>query len=81
MITCRGRTKRNTLSEHCLEATAERVYLAVEFDFDLYERNLDGSPKRDGQGNQSKPNSRLSSMAGSAPISPLLTPAQPYTGV
>lgn len=52
MLSANGRTKKNTLSEHSLEATADRVYLVIEFDFDRYERKCDGTPKRDERGNE-----------------------------
>lgn len=39
MLSKIGRTGKGKLSEHSLEATADRVYLAIEFDFTIYETN------------------------------------------
>ena len=36
MLTKIGRTTKGTLSEHTKEATARRIYLAIEFDFSIY---------------------------------------------
>ncbi len=37
MLSKVGRTAKGTLSEHSLDATADRVYLAIEFDFATHE--------------------------------------------
>jgi hypothetical protein len=36
MIAPRGRTTKGTISQHSKEATADRVYLVIEFDFSFF---------------------------------------------